>query len=235
MKTKCLAVFSLLILLTAPALGQEVAARILATYGGLGVLHHASRFEITGHIGGESLGEVFTLKVSGESSRFETPHFQAIRNGRFAQGGPADRALPKARRSAIGLDQPMILPLALIARLAEPSFKSAGLADGVYVFEGAVERTGFIGYSPPPIRVELAFDEKTLLLKSATFTCVDDATLNLSMTYDDYAEVEGIPVASTVTRWNGDKPMYVLRIDTVDLNPKFSDDDVQLVGKGGRQ
>ncbi len=221
-------------IVTTPVLCQDVAKAILAEYGGAASLGQVQRFEITGHMGGASLREAFTLKVSGDNSRFETAHFRAIRNGGFAQSGAADKGISKARRSAVGLDQTLIFPVELVVRLADPSFEYAGVSDDVYLFKGTLPRGGFIGYTPPPITVEMTFDIKTLLLRSVVYHCVDDARLNLAMTYEDYGEVDGIPVSTTVTRWSGDKPMYVVRVETVDLNPGFSDEEVQLVGKGGR-
>lgn len=214
---------------------QDVAKAILAEYGGAATLEQMKRLEVTGRLGGGALDETFTLKISGENSRFETAHYRAIRNGGFAQSGPADRALPKARRTSIGLEQTLIFPVAMIARLADSSFEYAGRSDGAYFFKGHIERGGFIGYSPPPIGVELAFDAETLLLRSIVFSCVDDTTLNLAMTYGDYTEVQGLPVATTVTRWSRDGPLQVVTIETVDLNPKFTDENVRLVEEGGRK
>jgi hypothetical protein len=210
---------------------QSVADQILARYGGAAAISQLGRFEVTGHFEGTKAAEAFTLRASGERSRFETADFREVRDGSIGQSGPSDRALPAPRRRILGSDDRLILPTSLLSRLA--SFRYAGLEQGKYWFETEIDKKEFIGYDEPPVQVELTFDATTLLLQSVRFTDPSHGT-DFALTYEEYTLVGKVPVATRIVRWMNEKPIHALRIETVNFSPSFNDDDLSLVEEGGR-
>jgi len=210
---------------------QSVTDQILERYGGAVAVSQLGKFEATGHFEGTKVAEAFTLRASGERSRFETPTFREIRDGSIGQAAPSDRALPAPRRRILGTDDRLILPVNLLSRLA--SFRYAGLEQGKYWFETEIDKKEFIGYDQPPVRVELTFDATTLLLQSARFI---DPNLgsDFALTYEEYTLIGKVPVATRIVRWMNEKPIHALRIETVNFSPTFTDEDLALVEEGGR-
>jgi hypothetical protein len=204
--------------------------KILDTYGGQEFLVNNARVELSGTAENRKGIQPFLLQISGDKSLMTTPERIIVRNGTTGQWAETGKARSYVRRVVHGTQDVFLLPQFFVSRLV--NFQYEDRADGLDWFTAEVLERRFIGYKPPAQTIRLGFDSKSHLLTLAEMHDPAISGKPIVVSYSNYADVSGIPVPQTITRTINDRLLLCLKLDAIDWNPAFSDEELSLV-KGG--
>ena len=203
---------------------------ILDTYGGSDFVKANSRVELSGTAENRSGKQPFSLQISGGKSLLSTPDRIVARNGSLGQRAIIGEARSQARRTIHGTQDVFLIPSYFVSQLQ--SFQYEGRSEGLDWFAGEVLERRFLGYRPPAQTIRLGFDSESHLLLAAEMLDPVISGEPVVVRYFDYQVVAGVPFPLTINRTIGDRLLLRLTVDSVNWDPAFSDEVLDLV-KGG--
>ena len=132
----------------------------------------------------------------------------------------------QAEKSFPGLHDALLLPFSEVSQLAA-RHAYRGRQAGKERFDRLEERRRFIGAGAESYRIDLDFDPDSGLLARTVISLPGSSLPPVSITFEDYQLLEGVPVPHRITRRMGERVERVLIVESIAFNPEFLDSEFE--------
>ena len=124
------------------------------------------------------------------------------------------------------------MPFRAVARLRD-DYQHEGRQQGKEHFTRPEDRKRFVGGNADRYRIKLDFDPGTGLLSILAVVDEADRRLPVSISYEDYRQVQGVPVPHLITRRIGGRVERILRVESIVFQPDFPAGEFDLADPAG--